>query len=97
MALQKTDTINGVTYTDAYHRICEVRGDPKGTRFLVKVATWDAKATRDAGHPALNMRVFKDLTPDVSAVDTNVLKDLYAKVKAATEDTFFSDATDLLA
>ena len=111
MAMQKQEDWNrgGTQPTANYHRICDVRGDPKGTDFKVCVGSWYDKAARDAGDKEYQKRIYAlSLATHTDLADvlnnnsggtaTDLLAEAYAAVKAETaqHDAFFnSGVTDV--
>jgi len=96
MALQKGElTTFGFTAANAYHRICDVRGDPKAPSGLrVCVASYyDASARGNDDEPYT--RRWFTLIPETVSMGTNILADLYAKLKAASTQNggFFNSGT----
>jgi len=98
MALEKTLTEKGVTITNAYWRITDVRGDPKDPK-RVTIAAFSSEANSNLGlKNRLSEKVFFDLGARSFGGDDGSKTDLafwYEKIKAATEDPFFSDAQDV--
>jgi len=95
MGLRKDDTARGgLQVTDAYHRIAYTRGDPKKVGgYSVFVNSYKDKAQSDAGGEFFARREITGLTFDAVG---NPMAKLYADVKSHAEETFFSDAEDVI-
>lgn len=99
MALQKTKTIKGHEYTDAYHKIvnCDVK---KG---LVYVSTYSSKEAAQTRNNMLDGRETIKVNFDITALEAegmNPLKFAYTKVKESkldeegNETNWYADAED---
>ena len=109
MALEKQEDWNlgGAQPTQNYHRVCDIRLDPKGNVVHALVASWYNKAARDAGDTPYNKRAFDLLLsdhPELAKVinnkgglgaATDLSAEMYVAIKAVTDQHsgFFNSGT----
>lgn len=82
---------SGLNFVGAYHRIAELRGDPKDHRsFRVRVDTYPSRAYREAGAPPV-ARTMCYVRPDMKGKD--LMASCYEQLK---KHDAFKDAQDVI-
>ena len=92
MALQLTHTVNGVTMTDAYHKVEYVSGSKDNLTVNVAISATSSDAKMDEFSFKMESG---DLSHDDGANDKNYIKQAYEFLKAGPITDTMDEARDL--